>query len=129
MRGILLRGDRKKCPSCGKQDSYVIESRKSGKVIRRRLECISCKHRHSTVEMSIEHYHELKDSKVKLDRIMSLLGFSSEEVLSKTTEDYVDDQTTLCDTCEAFYQNKCLYNLPEVGTFESKDCNLFETKK
>lgn len=38
------------CPRCGAEDSKVIESRDTGEAVRRRRECVKCKHRYSTYE-------------------------------------------------------------------------------
>ena len=45
-----------RCPKCGCQDDKVIDSRssKEGSTIRRRRECLACKHRFTTYE-EIEH--------------------------------------------------------------------------
>lgn len=41
-----------RCPQCHEQDSKVVESREAaeGGAIRRRRECLSCKHRYTTYE-------------------------------------------------------------------------------
>jgi transcriptional repressor NrdR len=45
-----------RCPKCGRQDDKVIDSRASreGSTIRRRRECLGCRHRFTTYE-EIEH--------------------------------------------------------------------------
>lgn len=45
-----------RCPTCGNQDDKVIDSRtsKKGSTIRRRRECLQCRHRFTTYE-EIEH--------------------------------------------------------------------------
>ena len=46
-----------KCPYCGAIDSRVIDSRptEDGEKIRRRRECLSCKKRFTTYELSLIH--------------------------------------------------------------------------
>ena len=39
-----------KCPECGNEESYVIDSRSTQTEIRRRRECNYCRHRFTTYE-------------------------------------------------------------------------------
>lgn len=45
-----------KCPNCGHEEDKVVDSRKShdGRAVRRRRECLECKHRFTTYEY-VEH--------------------------------------------------------------------------
>ncbi|MDR1300250.1 MAG: transcriptional regulator NrdR [Candidatus Nomurabacteria bacterium] len=38
------------CPKCGCKDSKVVESRDTGEAVRRRRQCLKCRHRYSTYE-------------------------------------------------------------------------------
>lgn len=50
------------CPKCKSGKLKTIDSRLSGEnTTRRRRMCLACKYRFSTMEISVEEYHELKD--------------------------------------------------------------------
>ena len=56
------------CPNCNSSDVYVIDSRQSGKAVRRRKECARCKKRFSTIEMLADEHEELMKIRNYLQR-------------------------------------------------------------
>ena len=71
-----------KCPKCNAMGLSCADSRPYYETIRRRRRCLNCGYRFSTVEISIEDYHKLKENEADATDVLSNL----EEILSKVRE-------------------------------------------
>jgi transcriptional repressor NrdR len=93
-----------RCPKCNAQEDKVIDSRawKDGAVIRRRRECLNCKHRYTTYEeIEREDLRVLKrDGRYEtFDRRKLLSGMEkacekrpiSREAMEKAAEELIDE--------------------------------------
>jgi hypothetical protein len=106
------------CPSCKEPGLRVIESRVTLSSTRRRKRCDFCKHRVTTHEVSEQFLNEAKDNASALVKIRSCLGYNGTR---SSSSDYAR-----CFECEFEDDGKCSLGLPEFGTSEAADCNLFE---
>lgn len=70
------------CPKCNAYGLACSDSRPYNETIRRRRRCLNCGYRFSTVEISIEDYHKLKENEAEAAEVLSNL----EEILSKVIE-------------------------------------------
>jgi hypothetical protein len=110
------------CPSCKEPGLRVIETRVTLSSTRRRRQCDFCKHRVTTHEVSEQFLNEAKDNASALVKIRSCLGYDgASSSSSSSSNDYAR-----CFECEFEDDNKCSLGLPEFGTSEAADCNLFE---
>ena len=55
-----------RCPRCGSYQLIVANSRPSDDQVRRRRECLDCKKRFSTLEVSLTEYTDLKQQAAEL---------------------------------------------------------------
>ncbi len=119
------------CRNCGAREVYVIESRPfQHKLIketgrRRRLECASCHHRTSTVEISGELFAHLMYLKEVMEKIR--LSFTRLDVsLSLAPQEPKGDFGGKCQECiHCSASNECTFGIPEFNTEEASDCNLY----
>lgn len=65
--------------------------------------------------------NEAKDNASALVKIRSCLGYDGASSSSSSSSDY-----TRCFECKFEDDGKCSLGLPEFGTSEAVDCNLFE---
>ena len=130
IRGLLKAASLHKCPTCLEDAAKVIESRQIESGRRRRFMCQKCEHRFTRVELTSEAYSELKAIKCKYNQIVSLIG--DLKLSTEPMDSFVEDGTSLCYSCKHYSSKStegCSFSLPEAGTEEAKDCNLFEAIK
>ena len=70
------------CPKCKAHGLACHDSRPYNETIRRRRRCLNCGYRFSTVEISIEDYHKLKENEAETADVLSNI----EEILTKVRE-------------------------------------------
>ncbi len=104
------------CPSCKEPGLRVIETNITPSSTRRRKQCDFCKHRVTTHEVSEQFFNEAKDNASALAKIRSCLGHDG-----ASSNGYAR-----CFECKFEDDGECSLGLPEFGTSEAADCNLFE---
>ena len=72
------------CPKCGSDQLKVIDSRGSPEQVKRRRECVDCKERFSTIEVTVEKYEtfgrkidylrRVITEKVKIDNLLRTIA-------------------------------------------------------
>lgn len=108
-----------KCPICGYEDSRVVDSRPTENAsIRRRRECLSCKHRFTTYEFveQVPLFVIKKDgSKEVFDRQKLLAGLIKSCYKRPVTPDQLEDLTKDIE-CELINALKTEVPSKEIGT-------------
>jgi hypothetical protein len=103
------------CPRCDKPGLRVIESRITSASTRRRKECELCGHRLTTHEITEEAFNAAKLNASAVLKIRTLVRTKEDESFS-----------CLCLGCKFNEDSSCAFELPEYGTKDAEDCNLFE---
>lgn len=110
------------CPACQQQTAYVIETRHTGPITRRRRRCSSCDHRFTTYELHQEHYKQLLGNTKQLRRIEQALS----SLLPKDYDAPTGGAVLRCSLCKFASGGECSLGYPEYGTPEAADCVMFE---
>jgi hypothetical protein len=79
------------CQVCGSAGSKVLDSRPRGTFIRRRRECLSCRHKWSTYEVSSEYLSMTSEILVLARQVRSLSG-KLEELFDDYAADTVSEE-------------------------------------
>jgi hypothetical protein len=106
------------CPKCGAPGLRVTENRKTKASIRRRKRCEVCGHRVTTHEISQEMFEGIKATNATLETIRKALDQVAE-----------DSAAIECDDCKFSHKGRCGFDLPEYGTEDALNCNLFEVSR
>ena len=110
------------CPACGKMNFLVIESRVTLDGRRRRRGCKDCNYRETLYELTEVAYHELKQARTQLERVMKALGVAIANEVKDIIQPAVDELEPLCFTCKYNAGAACSLELPGFGTEASLDC-------
>ena len=128
IRGLHSHTRLNECPSCGKQSSKVIESRKVFDGTRRRYSCCSCDYRYTTFEVRSELYDELRELRSKISKLQQIfLDVAPPLREQPAVLDAVDtsDEIPCCD-CVHLAPHGCSFDIPEAQTEDARGCNLFK---
>lgn len=128
LSGLLDHIYSKECPLCKSKHTRVQESRRIFDGVRRRCLCISCTHKFTLYEVSSDVYEELKWLRSKVAVIRDALGLNviAEKEKVKEPEVYTSTLNIPCDECCHNTAYGCSFDIPEAGTTDAKDCNLFQ---
>jgi hypothetical protein len=100
------------CSSCGACEVRVMETRSNNKAIRRRKECLACKYRETTYEISQEQYNQLQT----LDKVRAvLLG----------TDTPPSKPQLSCFNCTHWSRGACGMDFPEAGGSFADECSCY----
>jgi len=100
------------CSTCGAREVRVIETRANNQAIRRRKQCLACKHRETTYEISQAQYNQLQT----LDKLRAvLLGTDTPPPTPKLS----------CFNCTHWSRGKCAMGFPEAGGSFATDCSCY----
>ena len=103
------------CSACGAREVRVIETRANNQAIRRRKQCLACKHRETTYEISQAQYHQLQT----LDKLRAvLLGTDASPIKIKLT----------CLDCIYWKRSKCDMSFPEAGGAFAEECSCYQNR-
>ena len=102
------------CPACKEPRLRVIETEATGASVRRRKKCDACGHRVTTHEISEEAFNASKQNAAVLNKIYTALN-----------KDAPVMDVIKCFDCKFNNGDHCSLDLPEFGTDEAYDCNLF----
>lgn len=82
-----------KCENCGGRKNFVVDSRpnKSGRLIRRRRECIQCTERFTTFEIQAKTFDEIPE--IILNLILETMNKQIRESVSKSMKDVFYSET------------------------------------
>lgn len=82
-----------KCENCGGRKNFVVDTRpnKSGRLIRRRRECIQCSERFSTFEVQANSFDEIPG--IILNLILDTMNNQIKENVSKSLKDVFYSET------------------------------------
>ena len=101
------------CSNCGACEVRVMETRSNNRAIRRRKECLACKHRETTYEISQEEYRQLRT----LDKLRAvLLGTDTPPSKVRST----------CFDCVHWKRGGCDMGFPEAGGSFAADCACYQ---
>jgi hypothetical protein len=102
------------CSSCGAREVRVMETRANNKAIRRRKECLACKYRETTYEISQEQYNQLQT----LDKVRAvLLGIDTSPSKSQLS----------CFNCTHWSRGACSMDFPEAGGSFANECSCYSS--
>lgn len=102
------------CSACGAREVRVIETRANNQAIRRRKQCLACKHRETTYEISQAQYQQLQT----LDKLRAvLLGTDTPPPTPKLS----------CFNCTHWSRGKCAMDFPEAGGSFANDCSCYSS--
>lgn len=124
--------NKRKCSKCGFAAYRVLESRKVSDGVRRRYICEHCNNRETLYEINSSAYSELMSLRFKFNELLNVFNNVKIESQSKTFNDSFEVDDCLCTNCFYYHDTltdegfKCSYDLPEAGTADAKNCNLFE---
>lgn len=104
---------RAECVSCKQNGLTIIESRKSGKTIRRRKQCMYCKYRETTYELTQAEYLYLTNIETIYKNIKKLI-------------DETKNPEKTCDHCSHMTKSGCAFEFPEAGGTFAKECSMYE---
>ena len=100
------------CSNCGACEVRVMETRSNNRAIRRRKECLACKHRETTYEISQAKYFQLKT----LDKLRAvLLG----------TDTPPSKPQLSCSSCTHWSHGACDMGFPEAGGSFADECSCY----
>lgn len=99
------------CPRCGERSYFVVESRKTNGIQRRRRSCNSCGHKATTYEISSSDYELLRKAR-QVEKIFSDLSGNK-------------DQLT-CESCKHWQDGSCDFSFPEAGGAFAEECSLYK---
>jgi hypothetical protein len=103
------------CSACGAREVRVIETRANNQAIRRRKQCLACKHRETTYEISQAQYHQLQT----LDKLRAvLLGTDASPIKTKLT----------CLDCTYWKRSGCDMGFPEAGGAFAGECSCYQNR-
>ena len=88
------------CSACGAREVRVIETRANNQAIRRRKQCLACKHRETTYEIRAV-----------------LLGTDTPPPTPKLS----------CFNCTHWSRGKCAMDFPEAGGSFANDCSCYSS--
>lgn len=111
----------RRCPKCQEQGFDVIESRKTGGAIRRRLGCSSCGHRETVFEIKQVDYDRYKENERIITKLRDALEVSGEESLSKTRASRAS-----CLMCRFMSGRGCSFDFPEAGDEFAAECSQYD---
>jgi hypothetical protein len=82
-----------KCENCGGRKNFVVDSRpnKSGRLIRRRRECVQCAERFSTIEVKSSSFDEIPE--IILNLILDTMSREIKENVSKSLKEVLCSET------------------------------------
>jgi len=109
------------CPSCGKKQFKVIESRLTGQHRRRRKRCL-CGYAQTTYEVTQEYFKDAENASAVLEQFRKLLGVSS---FQNTTFSVESEKS--CEDCVHMLRAGCAFDFPEAGTSYASECIHFES--
>ena len=103
------------CSFCGASEVRTLETRPNNKAIRRRKQCLSCKRRETTYEISQAEYRQLQT----LEKLRAvLLG-----------ADIANGEAKLnCSGCMYWERRKCEMDFPEAGGLFANDCACYKQR-
>jgi len=100
------------CSACGAREVRVMETRANNKAIRRRKECLACKYRETTYEISQEQYNQLQT----LDKLRAvLLGTNTPPPAPQLS----------CFNCTHWSRGACAMDFPEAGSSFANECSCY----
>ena len=119
------------CPQCNEQRSVVLEVRRSKTGLRRRFECAFCSHRFTTYEITETTYKEFIGALQFKNKVFSLFNeLKTLNLLQPFFDLSVSDkleqiEDIRCFSCRYYSNNLCSFDLPEAGTEDAVDCNMY----
>lgn len=111
----------RKCSKCREPGFDVIDSRKTGDAIRRRLGCSSCGHRETVFEIRQADYDRYKENERIVAKLRDALGVDKEQSLSKTNVSKAS-----CLMCSFMSLRGCVFAFPEAGDEFAAECSQYD---
>jgi len=109
-----------KCPSCGSNKLFVLESRPASEGTRRRKRCSACNYRSTSYEIDAARFKALIEIEKEMATLVSAIQpLMNKVVVSQSTQ-------TRCNDCIFNQNNRCSHGIPEYQEEESYDCYYFE---
>lgn len=114
-----------KCPKCGNNKLYVLESRpasetKSSSGLRRRKKCSICDWRSTTYEIDAARFRAL----IEIEKEMATLISAIQPLMSKVVVG--QSAQSRCHDCFFNQDNRCSHGIPEYQEEDSYDCYYFK---
>lgn len=117
----LKRGN--KCPHCGSNKLFVLESRPASEGTRRRKRCSACNYRSTSYEIDGSRFKAL----IAIEQEMAALVTAIQPLMNKVV---VSQSTqTRCNDCIFNQNNRCSHDIPEYQGEESYDCFYFKKQE
>jgi transcriptional regulator NrdR family protein len=114
---------RDQCPSCREKDCITIESRVTRESRRRRKECQSCEHRHTSHEVSEQFFEEAVENKRLINYLIDKLKVHSVACTTPRTE----TPSVTCDSCIHMSSSGCGFDFPEAGDDFAAECPVYNS--
>lgn len=120
----FVRHQTSDCPSCGKSEFTVIESRLTGPHRRRRKRCSSCNFAQTTYEVTQQYFLESQTNLKLIQNLKLALEFPNDiHVKKQSARESIS--VVSCLNCSHMRDGKCGFDFPEAGDEFAEECIHF----